>query len=104
VDVHEGFGLHGGYGEKPDLDRHVFAASHPAKPSEPRARESTVKMDRQFVVEELKKQGESAKAQKVLNELPAKIDHEEHAALLEKYGIDPGELAAKAAKKGIASL
>ena len=43
--------------------------------------------------------GESAKAQKALDELPAKIDHERHAALLEKFGIDPGELAEKAAKK-----
>jgi hypothetical protein len=56
------------------------------------------------VVDELKKQGESAKAQKALDELPAKIDHEQHAALLEKFGLDPGELAEKAARKGIASL
>ena len=63
-----------------------------------------VKLDKQFVVDELKKQGESAKAQKALDELPAKIDHEQHAALLEKFGIDPGQLAEKAAKKGLGSL
>jgi hypothetical protein len=63
-----------------------------------------MKIDRQFVVDELKKQGESAKAQKALDELPAKIDHEQHAALLEKFGIDPGQLVEKAAKKGIGSL
>jgi hypothetical protein len=58
-----------------------------------------VKLDKEFVVDELKKQGESAKAQKVLDELPAKIDPEQHAALLEKFGIDPGQLAEKAARK-----
>jgi hypothetical protein len=63
-----------------------------------------VKLDKEFVVDELKKQGESAKAQRALDELPAKIDHEKHAALPEKFGIDPGQLAEKAARKGIASL
>jgi hypothetical protein len=64
----------------------------------------TVKLDKQFIVDELKKQGESAKAQKALDELPAKIDHEEDAGLLLKLGVDPGQLAEKAAKKGLASL
>jgi len=63
-----------------------------------------MQLDKQFVVDELKKQGESAKAQKALAELPAKIDHEQHAALLMKFGLDPGQLAEKAAQKGIASL
>jgi hypothetical protein len=60
----------------------------------------TVKPDRQFIVDELKKQGESTKAQKVLDAFPAKIDREEHAGLLMKLGVDPGQLAEKAAKKG----
>ena len=63
-----------------------------------------MKIDKQFVIDELKKQGESAQAQKALDELPAKIDPEQHAALLVKFGIDPGQLAEKAAKKGLASL
>jgi hypothetical protein len=67
-------------------------------------RRVNVKLDKEFVVDELKKQGGSAKAQKAIDELPAKIDHEQHAALLEKFGIDPGQLAEKAARKGIASL
>ena len=33
--------------------------------------------------------------QKALQELPDKIDHEEHAQMLEKFGIDPGKLVAK---------
>lgn len=40
----------------------------------------------------------------VLDELPEKIDHEQHAALLEKFGLDPGKLAEKAAERGISSL
>jgi hypothetical protein len=34
----------------------------------------------------------------VIDELPEKIDHEQHAQKLQKLGIDPGELAQKAAR------
>jgi hypothetical protein len=57
-----------------------------------------------LIEEELQKQGRSAEAQKLLSELPAKIDHEQHAQLLEKIGVDPGKLAEQAAAKGLASL
>ena len=63
-----------------------------------------MKIDRELVLDELRKQGQSDKVQKALDELPAKVDHEQHAALLEKFGIDPGQLAEKAAKKGLSSL
>lgn len=63
-----------------------------------------MEIDRQFVIDELKKQGQSARVQDALNELPAKIDHEQHASLLEKFGIDPGQLAEKAAEAGIAHI
>ena len=63
-----------------------------------------MQIDRQLVLDELKKQGQSDKVQKALDELPAKVDHEQHAALLMKFGIDPGKLAEKAAKSGIANL
>jgi hypothetical protein len=63
-----------------------------------------MEFDKQFVIEELKKQGQSQQVQKALDELAAKVDHERHAALLEKFGIDPGQLAEKAAKEGIAKL
>lgn len=61
-------------------------------------------LDKQFVLDELKKEGQSEKVQHALDELPDKIDHEQHAALLEKFGLDPGKLAQKAAERGIASL
>jgi hypothetical protein len=57
-----------------------------------------------LIEEELKKQGRSAEAQKILGELPAKIDHDQHAQQLQKLGLDPGKLAESAVAKGIASL
>lgn len=61
-------------------------------------------LDKEFVLEELRKEGQSEKVQQALNELPDKIDHEQHAALLEKLGLDPGKLAEKAARRGINAL
>ena len=63
-----------------------------------------MQLDRQFVLDELKKQGQSQKVQQALDELPAKVDHEHDAALLEKFGLDPGQLAEKAAKAGLSRL
>jgi hypothetical protein len=63
-----------------------------------------MQIDKQFVIDELKKQGQSQHVQKALDELPAKVDHEQHAALLQKFGVDPGQLAERAAKAGIAKL
>lgn len=63
-----------------------------------------MEFDKQFVIDELKKQGQSQRVQQALDELPAKVDHERDAALLQKYGIDPGQLAEKAAREGLAKL
>jgi hypothetical protein len=60
----------------------------------------TVKLDKQFIVDELKKQGESTKAQKVLDAFPAKIDREEHAGLLMKLGVDPASSPRRQLRKG----
>src|SRR5205814_688591 len=68
------------------------------------SRGGRMQLDKQFVLDELKKEGESQKAQQALAGLPEKIDHEQHAALLEKFGLDPGKLAEKAAELGNASL
>ena len=63
-----------------------------------------MQFDKQFVIDELKKQGQSSHVQAALDELPAKIDHEKDAALLQKLGLDPGQLAEKAVKAGITAL
>ena len=57
------------------------------------------------VVELLRKEGKDEHVQKALAELPDKIDHEQHAQLLEeKFGIDPGKLVAEAAQKGLGKV
>ncbi|HZR94350.1 MAG TPA: hypothetical protein VFA56_01565 [Gaiellaceae bacterium] len=61
-------------------------------------------LDKELVLEELRKQGKNEHVQKAIEELPDKIDHERHAALLEKFGIDPGKLAQDAAQKGLNRL
>ena len=61
-------------------------------------------IDKQFVIEELRKAGKEEHVQKALDELPDKIDHNEHAAQLERFGLDPGKLAEKAAERGLTSL
>ena len=58
-------------------------------------------LDKAFVIEELRKQGKNEHVQKAIQELPDKIDHNEHAAQLEKFGIDPGALAQKAAQRAL---
>jgi hypothetical protein len=63
-----------------------------------------MEFDKEFVIDEIKKQGESPRVQAALDELPARIDHEKDAALLQKYGVDPGQLAEKAAKAGLGAL
>ena len=63
-----------------------------------------MEIDKSLVIDEMKKQGQSERVQQALDELPAKVDHEQHAALLEKFGIDPGKLAERAAKEGLAKL
>jgi hypothetical protein len=63
-----------------------------------------MQLDKQFVLDELRKEGQSEQVQRALDELPAKIDHEQHADLLQRLGLDPGKLAEKAIERGIASI
>jgi hypothetical protein len=63
-----------------------------------------MQLDKQFVLDELRKEGQDQHLQKAIQELPEKVDHEKHAAMLEKFGLDPGKLAEKAAQRGLASL
>ena len=61
-------------------------------------------IDKNLIISELEKQGKSEHVQKALAELPDKVDHEEHAQMLQRYGLDPGKLAADAAQKGLNQL
>ena len=63
-----------------------------------------MQLDKQFVLDELRKAGQSQQVEQAVQELPDKIDHEQHAQQLEKLGLDPGKLAEKAAQRGLADL
>ncbi|HZT85438.1 MAG TPA: hypothetical protein VE984_08475 [Gaiellaceae bacterium] len=63
-----------------------------------------MQLDKQFVLDELRKAGQNQHVQQAIQELPDKIDHNEHAQQLQKFGLDPGKLAEKAAERGLASL
>jgi hypothetical protein len=47
------------------------------------------------LIEQLKKQGQSDKAQKLEQELPEKVDHELHSDILEKHGVNPQDVIGK---------
>jgi hypothetical protein len=63
-----------------------------------------MQIDKEFVLDELRKAGKDEHVQHAIQELPDKVDHNEHAALLERFGLDPGKLAEKAAERGLSSL
>ena len=59
-----------------------------------------MEIDKQDVIDLLRKEGKNEHVQKALQELPDKIDHEQHAQMLkDKFGIDPGRLAEHALAK-----
>jgi hypothetical protein len=47
------------------------------------------------ILDLLRERGEDDKAAQAEQELPDSVDHEEHADLLQKHGIDPKELVGK---------
>ena len=61
-----------------------------------------MEIDKQDVIDLLRKEGKDEHVQKALQELPDKIDHEQHTQMLkDKFGIDPGKLAEQAIAKEI---
>ena len=59
-----------------------------------------MQLDKSEVIDLLREEGKNEHVQKALQELPDKIDHEEHAAMIQqKFGVDPGKLAEKALEK-----
>jgi hypothetical protein len=55
-----------------------------------------MQIDKQQVVELLRERGDHDKAQQAEQELPERVDPEEHSELLSKVGVEPQELLAKA--------
>ena len=54
-----------------------------------------MEIPRDKIIELLRKEGHSEKAQRLEQELPEKIDHELHSDVLEKHGVNPQELLGK---------
>jgi hypothetical protein len=55
-----------------------------------------MEIHRDHVIELLREKGQDERVQHAIDSLPQKVDHEQHAQELEKLGVDPGELLAKA--------
>ena len=53
------------------------------------------------ILEFLRSRGEDDKASQADGELPDQVDTDQHADLLQKYGIDPQDLISKLGASGI---
>jgi hypothetical protein len=49
-------------------------------------------IDKDQIVQFLRDKGQSDKAEQASSELPDKVDTDQHAGLLSKFGIDPTDL------------
>jgi hypothetical protein len=83
------------------LNRESLATNYgPGRGSPARDQEVAMQIDKQEVVDLRRKEGKNEHVQKALQELPDKIDQEQHAQMLQqRFGIDPGKLAEKAIAK-----
>ena len=54
-----------------------------------------MQIDKQQIIQMLREQGDHDKAQKAEQELPDKVDPEEHKNLLQQFGINPQDLISK---------
>ena len=51
-----------------------------------------MEFDKATIVNLLRSRGDNDQADQAAQELPDKVDHEQHAGLLDKFGIDPQQL------------
>ena len=51
-----------------------------------------MKIDKQTILDLLHEKGDDDEAEQAKQQLPDKVDHEQHSDLLSKFGIDPNEL------------
>jgi hypothetical protein len=51
-----------------------------------------MQIPKEQILELLRSRGDDAKASQAEGELPDQVDTEQHAGLLQKLGIDPGDL------------
>ena len=51
-----------------------------------------MQIDKEQIIELLKSRGDQGKAEQAQNDLPEKVDTDQHGGLLDKLGIDPADL------------
>jgi hypothetical protein len=54
-----------------------------------------MEIDKQQILDFLREQGQHDKAQQAEQQLPDKVDHEQHAGLLQQFGVKPEELLSR---------
>ena len=60
-----------------------------------------MQIPKEQILEFLRSRGDNDKASQAEGELPEQVDTDQHAGLLEKYGIDPQDLISKVGGSGI---
>jgi hypothetical protein len=60
-----------------------------------RKEEENMEIDKQQIIQMLRDQGDDDKAQQAQQQLPDKVDHEQHQDLLQELGVNPQELISK---------
>jgi hypothetical protein len=55
-----------------------------------------MEFDKDTIVNYLREQGRNDDADRAQQQLPQKVDHEDHKQLLDQFGIDPQQLISKA--------
>lgn len=63
-----------------------------------------MQFDKSQILDLLRSQGDQAKAQQAEQELPDKVDTDQHSGLLEKLGLNPTDLVSKLGGGGLGSL
>jgi len=54
-----------------------------------------MQFDKSMIIDLLRQQGNHSQADQAEQELPDQVDHEEHAGMLGKLGLDPQDLISK---------
>ena len=58
-------------------------------------KETFVQLDKSMILDLLRERGQQDQATQAEQELPDKVDTDQHANLLQKFGLDPQELIQK---------
>ena len=56
---------------------------------------ASMQIDKDMIINLLKERGHHDKAQQASDELPDKVDSDEHAGMLSRFGVDPKDLLGK---------